>query len=718
MASDLFTPGVDPDDIGSNPSNNLSLDSILMARLSRRQTLFAALASTTTAVLAGTGLTGCSSDDDDAGAAPAAPTPPLTFTAVAKGLQDRVVVPAGYSAYVLFALGDPIVDGVAAYTNDGMQGDFDKRAGDHHDAIAYFPFPKGSTSSTEGILAMNHEALTDVYLHAAGPTPDRTGTLGPRPLAEVIKDQQAHGVSVIKVKKGATKWAVDKAAATINKRWTVNSEMVLSGPVAGSPSAVTKLSTDGRKCFGTINNCGHGVTPWGTYLTGEENWNAYFNRGNDAAASDAVRTAALARYAITPNSKGFNYRGWDTPVDATDLQKRFNVTISGATAAEDFRNEPNHFGYIVELDPYNPSYVPKKRTALGRTSHEGSWFAPVKVGQPVVVYMGDDSRNEYAYKFVSKAVWSAADANAGPAAGDKYLDDGVLYAAKFKDDGTGEWLALTTTAMALVGKFSSLAELLINTRGAADAVGATPMDRPEWGGVNPKTGEFYLTLTNNSSRGTGGPQVDAANPRNYTDMRGATTQRGNVNGHIIRLAESSADAAATTFRWDIYLFGSQADADPATVNLSGLTAENDFSSPDGIWFDNRGIVWIQTDDGAYVDVTNCMMLAAVPGTVGDGAQTTVGTQKTFAGKKASADTVRRFLVGVPGCEITGVDMTPDYKTMFVNIQHPGESGTLTTFQSNWPSMTTDDATVAGAAGVRPRTATIVIVKNDGGTIGA
>ncbi|MDM4771368.1 phosphatase [Solimonas fluminis] len=716
MTSDLVKHGIDPDDVGSNTSNNPTLESLLAARLTRRKTLLGGLAATT-AVFTGTGLVGCDSNDDESGdtGTPAA-TPPLGFTAVPKNLADKVTVPAGYSAYVLFALGDPLVEGVAAYTNDGTQGDFDKRAGDHHDALAYFPFPKGSTSSTEGILAMNHEALTDIYLHAAGPTPDRTGATGPRPLAEVLKDQHAHGVSVIKVKKGATKWAIDKSAA-LNKRWHINSEMALTGPVAGSVFAVTKLSPNGRTCFGTMNNCGHGVTPWGTFLTGEENWNAYFNRGNDAAQSDAVRTQAFARYAITPNSKGFNYRGWDTPVDGTDLQKRFNVTITGASAAEDFRNEPNHFGYVVELDPYDPTFTPRKRTALGRTSHEGSWFAPVKAGRPVVVYMGDDSRNEYAYKFVSAANWDPADATKGPAMGGKYLDSGVLYAARFKDDGTGEWLALTPDNAALSGKFSGLAEIIVNTRTAADLAGATKMDRPEWGGVNPKTGEFYLTLTNNSSRGTGGPAVDAANPRSYEDPKGAATQRGNVNGHIIRLADSSGDAAATTFTWDVYLFGAQADAPAATVNLSGLTAENDFSSPDGLWFDNRGILWIQTDDGAYTDVTNCMMLAAVPGKVGDGGQKMVGAQKTFAGKAATPDLVRRFLVGTPGCEITGVDMTPDYKTMFVNIQHPGESGTLTTFQSNWPSMTTDDATVTGTAITRPRTATIVITKNDGGPIG-
>jgi len=190
-----------------------------------------------------------------------------------------------------------------------------------------------------------------------------------------------------------------------------------------------------------------------------------------------------------------------------------------------------------------------------------------------------------------------------------------------------------------------------------------------------------------------------------------------VNGHILRLREAGSDAAATTFTWDVYLFGAQSDADAASINLSGLTAENDFSSPDGLWFDARGLLWIQTDDGAYTDVTNCMMLAGAPGEVADGEEIAVGSQTTQLGRKPGVERLRRFLVGVPGCEVTGVDITPDHKTMFVNIQHPGESGNLTKFQSNWPSMTSDDASVSGEPGTRPRTATIVVTRDDGGTIG-
>jgi len=730
-----------------NTSENDAFWSILERRLSRRGLLRGGAVATAAAALP-LGLVGCGDPEGPTGldteplapadtATPTAPAdtvapqpepaaPALGFAAVPKGLQDYVRVPAGYTALVLTALGDPIDAGTKPYANDGSDGEFAKRIGDHGDALAYFPIPRGSQSATDGLLVQNHEALTDIYLHPAGPTnspiDDKTAT-GPRPLAEVVKEQEAHGVSALRIRKSlAGKWAVDRTFPG-NTRWHVNTEMVLSGPAAGSTQMVTKLSPDARTCFGTLNNCGNGVTPWGTYLSGEENWGTYFTRGDDAAA-DAARDKKLARYGIAaknvdPVAKTApgNYRGWDRAEGGSDLQKRFDCTLTASSAEGDFRNEPNHFGYVVEIDPYCPGVPAKKRTALGRMAHEGSWFGPVVPGKPLVVYMGDDSRNEYVYKFVSAALWNADDAAAGMAAGDKYLDAGTLYVAKFHADGSGEWLRLSKDNSAL-SAFEDLADIVINVRAAADAAGATKMDRPEWGGVNPKTGEFYVTLTNNSLRGTTGPAVDAANPRSYEDLKGTTSQKGNVNGHILRLCETGNEGAATTLRWDVYLFGAESSADPALVNVSGLTAENDFSSPDGLWFDRRGVLWIQTDDGAYTDVTNCMMLAALPGHVGDGGEVIVGAQRTFAGKKATPESVKRFLVGVPGSEITGVDMTPDLKTMFVNIQHPGETGTLEKFQSNWPSMTSDDAAVTGAPTNRPRTATIVITRADGREIGA
>ena len=380
-------------------------------------------------------------------------------------------------------------------------------------------------------------------------------------------------------------------------------------------------------------------------------------------------------------------------------------------------------------NPFNPTSTPAKRSALGRFNHEGAWPAPAVAGQPVVFYMGDDARNEYIYKFVSKAVWNPQDVNGGMAAGAKYLDEGTLYVAKFNADGSGQWLELSYGKNGLDASnaaypFADQGDVATHARLAADKVGATKMDRPEWGAVHPRNGEVYMTLTNNSNRvdpnaSPTGSQLkpDAANPRYYSDVYnnadGSTkTNKGNPNGHIVRWREDRGNAAATAFAWDIYLFAAQADA-AGDVNLSGLTAVNDFSSPDGLYFDQRGLLWIQTDDGAYTDVTNCMMLAAVPGQVGDGGVVTAaGGTTTRKGANASPNNLRRFLVGPKECEITGIIVTPDGKTLFFNVQHPGEDGNLAKLSSHWPASQTNPA-----ATQRPRSATVVVTRTDGGAIG-
>jgi secreted PhoX family phosphatase len=294
------------------------------------------------------------------------------------------------------------------------------------------------------------------------------------------------------------------------------------------------------------------------------------------------------------------------------------------------------------------------------------------------------------------------------------MNNGTLYVAKFNSDGSGQWLELSYGKNGLdtsnsIYPFSSQADVVTFARLAADAVGATKMDRPEWATVNPVNGEVYVTLTNNSKRGLDYP-TDAANPRNYADPEGG---KGNVNGHIIRFKETDNKTTATAFTWDIYLFGSEA-AMAANINLSGLTDNNDLSSPDGMWFDPRGVLWIQTDDGAYTDVTNCMMLAALPGQIGDGAATTaINGQATIAGAQVTDKTLRRFLVGPKECEITGIAMTPDYKAIFINVQHPGEdSASYDAATSHWPATQTDPKNSTA----RPRSATVVITRKDGGII--
>jgi hypothetical protein len=395
------------------------------------------------------------------------------------------------------------------------------------------------------------------------------------------------------------------------------------------------------------------------------------------------------------------------------------------------------YGWIVEADPFNPQSTPRKRTALGRMNHEGAWPGRFVAGTRPAWYMGCDAQNEYIYKFVSATPWAAADATATDrlAIGDKYLDNGTLYVARFNADGTGQWLPLVfgqgpLTPANPAYAFENQADVLIATRFAADALGGTRMDRPEWTAVNPVTGEMYCTLTNNSQRTPA--NADPSNPRAYSDPRttgGATN--GNANGHVVRLREAGDTTEATAFAWDVYVFGAGADLNAQNVNLSGLDATNDFSSPDGLWFSrpsNAGglvkpILWLQTDDGAYTDVTNCMLLVGQPGSVGDGGTRTVAnslgaassTVTTRIGANPGAN-LRRFLVGPVECEITGIDSTPDGRTVFVNVQHPGDGGTPTSQTSNWPANQGGSG-VANPAGARPRSATIVITKNDGGVVG-
>ena len=376
------------------------------------------------------------------------------------------------------------------------------------------------------------------------------------------------------------------------------------------------------------------------------------------------------------------------------------MTAVGTNATEDYRNGFNTFGYITEIDPFDPKSMPQKRTAMGRFAHENCAYAPVEQGKPVVFYMGDDARGEYIYKFVSKAVWSNNDIGGGLKAGDKYLNDGTLYVAIFNEDGSGEWKALIYGQNGLDASnselpFSGQDEVLIFARAAADVVGATKMDRPEWVSVSPMTGEVYVTLTNNTNRGVKDDQpLSASNPRSY-NVDGKL--RGNENGHIIRWAEAGGDHTAMSFEWDIYLFATPYDL--AAENLSKLNDSNDLSSPDGLYFDPRGVLWIQTDDGAYTDTTSCMLLAALPGKVSDGtAITTSAGQQTRVGMPASNDNIKRFFVGPEGCEVTGITMTPDFKTLFINIQHPGNS---------WGAI---------AGGTIPRSATVMITRDDGDVI--
>jgi len=783
---------VDPDDLDNNPSTAPHLQDLVAQRISRRDVIMGGVGAMAMAGFSSVALTAAGDAQAQSRSARVpVGAPMLDFTPVARSIADEIKVADGYTATVIYATGDSLDINVPEYVGDGSDADYDRRAGDHHDGINWFGLSPladlpDRTSSTRGLLAVNHENIsgTAQFLHPLGET-NLAATAGPRPEAEVIKEIDAHGVSVVEMRQLGGQFERQRASR-YNRRVTGRTLVDIAGPVRGTPYVRTRFSPTGIQSRGTLNNCGHGVTPWGTYLACEENWAGYFKRnaGDDALRSQRENTQLL-RNGIRPNAEGFAHRRWASVV-AADLNNteysRFNTSVIGATATDDFRNEHNTFGYIVEIDPYDPLSRPKKRTALGRRANEGAWSSLPKPGRPIAFYIGCDSRNEYVYKYVSEATWNPLDARrGGMAAGDKYMDRGTIYAAVFNADGTGRWEALTLANPKVAAgvpvsannpagyQFQDLADICVNTRLAAGACGATRMDRPEWTAVNPFNGEIYITMTENPDRGNTGNSgnnvpnaaLDASNPRYWRDTKGATSQgaavanqRGNVNGHIVRIREDADDAGALSFRWDIFLFAAQANADTpaeeanyqANVNLSGLTDTNDLSKPDGCWFSSvTGILYIETDDNTFTDRSNAMLLAAIPGRYGDGAAvdvvnlpsgspnqavTSPVTVRTYAGRRMTEATLKRMFVAPRGAEITGLTETPDGRALFINIQHPGENTgragavppstalTPTTlagpFESNWPG---NAGYGPGGAGARPRSSTVVIRRNDGGVIG-
>jgi uncharacterized protein len=683
----------------------------------------------------------------------------LGFAAAPQSLADQVVVPPGYVVRVIHATGDPLTSSVAAYSNQGLEtDDWSNRVGDHHDGMdIYYIGADGRYSPTvtnRAVLVVNHESSADAhFFHPNGQTSNgQSGKkfsqfgnwdVGQRPGLEVLKEINHHGFSMVELELAADGAIVGyKIDSPLNRRITPQTPASIEGPSAHLADIQTLMQTaydpSGKTARGTLNNCGHGKTPWGTYLGCEENWAAYFNIPAGEPAPEGKLAQANKRYglpaaALAADATKGRSQGWYTVTDMPDESGRFsrwNLAAKGATAQEDFRNEGNTFGYVVEVDPADSQSNLVKRVALGRMAHEAAVCSNPVAGEPLAFYMGCDARNEYIYKFVSNEPWNPADVASGLAGGQKYLNEGKLYAARFNDDGSGQWIELTIDDPRIKGydkyAFANQADVLVNTRLAADAVGATQMDRPEWGAVNPNNDEIYFTLTNNSSKNRQVGTVNAANPRAYADADGKKRD-GNPNGHIIRFKEAGNMANADAFQWDIFLFGAEADM-PSSQNISQLTAANSFSSPDGVWFSpTTGILWIQTDDGAATDESNCMMLAAIPGEVGDGAALTVrndfkgaqGEQNTFVGALLGEPRLKRFLVGPKGSEITGLTESADGKTLLVNIQHPGEKSKAmaenAAMQSNWPVAGSD--ALGYGQGERPRSATIAITRVDGGVIG-
>ena len=663
------------EDRPSNPDPSRPFRELLARRLSRRDVLKGGVG----AALAGFVATSGAAALTRTLAPPArllARTPDggtdslLAFSPVSVHREDGVVVPPGYTARPFLPAGTPILEPFPPFREGGLNTGADQecQVGHNHDGMHFFPLGEGAERNRHGLLCLNHEYIDIEKLHPNGPAVVDGQRTDPD---EVRKEVAAHGVAIVEIERDdAGDWQVVRGR--YNRRITAGTPMEFTGPARGADHLRTRYSPEGVRARGTLNNCAHGVTPWNSYLTCEENWAYYFvNRGDNPREH--------ARYGISPDLGRY---GWATMQDV-DAYARFDASRKGSSPSEDYRNEPNTMGWIVEIDPFDPDSPPVKRTALGRFAHEGCWAAPAVEGRPLVLYMGDDAKNEYIYKFVTNQPYVAG------ASGGEMLDDGVLYAARFNEDGTGVWLPLDhadadfqAASREMGVAFADQADVLVNTRLAADVVGATPMDRPEWTVVHPDTGEVFCTLTNNDERGDT-VAVDAANPRG-----------SNPFGHIIRWREEHDRHDARSFHWDIFvLAGPPGDSEVrGTENTGPLDESNMFASPDGLWIDGRGVLWIELDMSTDQQVLE---------------QERFGNNALLAADPVTGD-IRRFLVGPRGQEITGCIGTPDGRTLFINVQHPGEGSEANpVLTSHWPD--------GGSA--RPRSAVVVITKDDGGVVG-
>ncbi|CAN5543889.1 PhoX family phosphatase [soil metagenome] len=583
------------------------------------------------------------------------------FASVPATLRDGITLSPDYEAQVLYPWGTPtgLAARMPAFAPDGTNSADEQaaQAGMHHDGMHFFPLAE---DGSRGLLVMNHEYTDEELLHADG--------IAQWTAEKVRKSLHAMGVSVIEIELGAQGWR-QVMPSPYARRIHGRTPMRIAGPAAGTPGLRTADDPSGTQVLGTFANCAMGVTPWGTYLTCEENFHGYFGGPKDAART---ATAAQRRYGTVPGSQWVEYWRFD---------ERFDLTKHP--------NEPNRFGWVVEIDPFDPTATPIKRTALGRKRQESATCTLTKDGR-VAVYMGDDSAFEYIYKFVSRDKVRPGHDAAARAANRNLLDDGTLYVARYEADGRGEWRELVHGARGVsdASGFASQADVLVHARLASDVVGGTKMDRPEWIAVHPQTGEVYVTLTNNVQRGTAGkPPTDAANPRAV-----------NLFGGILRWNEDDGDAGSLGFAWNHFVLAGDPRVAGAATRYPSQQEADAFGAPDGLHFDSGGLLWIQTDLSGQ--------------NIGTGKYAALGNNQLLCANPATGH-IRRFLVGPNGCEITGCVVTPDRRTLFVNIQHPGErrDDARGATNSAWP-----DGTVPGSA--RPRSATLVVRRRDGGIVGS
>jgi secreted PhoX family phosphatase len=572
----------------------------------------------------------------------------LGFTPVPASTQDLFVVPDAYTATPLISWGEPILPGAPAFDPSGTQAASAQalQFGDNNDGMSLFPIEED-----RALLAVNNEYINLEYLYAhrgSAITAD-----------DVLKAQYAHGVSIVEIsRQNDGQWRVDRESS-FNRRINLSTPMQIIGPAAGHALLQTDQDSSGRSALGTLSNCANGKTPWGTYLTCEENFQDYF------ASSSPVELAEMQRrYGLsTEDEEGMQ---WFMHDERFDLSKH--------------PQEANRFGWVVEVDPHDPTDVPRKLTALGRMAHENAELVISPDGH-VVVYMGDDARGEHIYKFVSRDRYNPDNQQANR----HLLENGTLYVARFHAEpgelsGTGEWLELTygKNGLNAASGFKDQAEILIYARAAATVVGATTMDRPEWIAVHPGNGSVYCTLTNNRNRGLRENQpVDGPNPR-----------QENHYGQIVRWWPADANHSSVQFEWDLFLIAGNPNLYPDTLyaGSANITADNMFNSPDGIGFDADGRLWIQTDG----DFSN------------GGDFLGMGNNQVLCADTASGE-IRRFATGPLGCELTGLAFTPDQRTLFIGVQHPGSEGT----ESHFPA----------GGNSKPRSTIMMIQREDGGVIG-
>jgi secreted PhoX family phosphatase len=584
----------------------------------------------------------------------------LGFEPVPASTADAVVVPRGYSADVVVSWGDPILPGGVPF-DEATRGSAASQArafGDNNDGMHAFPL-----GQSRALLTVNNEYINNELFfppHDGGDQGDIADTV--RSAEDVAKAKAAHGVSIVEIFHHDGKWRVDIDGKR-NRRITADSPMVLTGPAKGDALLKTAADPTGSVSLGTWNNCGNGVTPWGTYLSCEENFNLYF--GTDD--KNFKRRPEHKWYGLKAKERRYLWHRHD---------KRFDLAKEP--------NEANRAGYIVEIDPMDPTSTPRKHTALGRFKHENAELVLAKDGR-IVVYMGDDERGQYLYKFVSAGKYVDGDDRNNR----RLLEEGTLYVAKFgpaneKFEGKGAWVALRhgKNGLSEANGFKSQAEVLVFARKAAATVGATTMDRPEWVAANPKAAEAYCALTNNKDRTVKKNALGAAQPLN-----GPNPRAKNRYGQILRWRAENGDHTATRFTWTLFaMAGNPVNQKGLYKGTPNITADNMFNSQDGLAFDEDGRLWIQTDGnyknkGGFAGMGNNQMLCSDPAT----------------------GEIRRFLTGPVACEITGFAWSPDKRTLFIGIQHPGERNRKSHFPGGGHSL--------------PRSSVVAIRKDDGGAIG-